>query len=79
MLYNIGYLSSESIKSTLDNAIENYRKTYPYKDRPSNLKYTEQAFKEAIDAYTELVDWVSIPILHFMMKRFIDWVLSIFS
>ncbi|HRQ98487.1 MAG TPA: hypothetical protein P5334_00705 [Candidatus Syntrophosphaera sp.] len=56
VLYNIGYLSSESIKSTLDNAIENYRKTYPYKDRPSNLKYTEQAFKEAIDAYTELVD-----------------------
>ena len=56
VLYNIGYLSSESIKSTLDNAIEDYRKTYPYKDRPSNLKYTEQAFKEAIDAYTELVD-----------------------
>lgn len=27
VLYNIGYLSSESIKSTLDNAIENYRKT----------------------------------------------------
>jgi tetratricopeptide (TPR) repeat protein len=56
ILYNIGYLSSESKKSALDIAIENYRKTNPYKDRPNNLKYTEQAFQEALDAYTELVD-----------------------
>lgn len=56
VLYNIGYLSFESKKSTLDIAIENYRKTNPYKDRPNDLKYTEQAFQEALNAYTELVD-----------------------
>ncbi|MBW6513567.1 MAG: tetratricopeptide repeat protein [Candidatus Syntrophosphaera sp.] len=55
-LYNVAYLSSESVKDKLDIQISDYRTQYPNRDRPENLKYRAAIFQEALDAYTELAD-----------------------
>lgn len=55
-LYNTGYLSSEIKRVTKYNQMEQFRKTNPYQERPEELKFTEEDFQDAINAYTELVD-----------------------
>lgn len=54
-LYNIGYLSSEIVRDSLDVQIAAYRARNPNRDRPDNLKYNAEYFTEATDAFTELV------------------------
>lgn len=54
-LYNIGYLSSEIVRDSLDVQIVAYRTENPNQDRPDNLKYNAAYFTEATDAFTELV------------------------
>ena len=55
-LYNIGYLSSEAKKVDMNARIEAFRVANPNQDRPDELRYTEEDFREALDAYTELAD-----------------------
>ncbi|MFA6720230.1 MAG: tetratricopeptide repeat protein [Candidatus Cloacimonadaceae bacterium] len=55
-LYNIGYLSSEAKKVAKNARIEEFRLANPNRDRPNELKFTAADFREALDAYTELVD-----------------------
>ena len=55
-LYNIGYLSSEAKKVAKNAQIEQFRAANPNQERPDRLKFAEADFREALDAYTELVD-----------------------
>ncbi len=55
-LYNIGYLSSEAKKVAKNAQIEQFRVANPNQDRPDRLKFSEEDFREALDAYTELAD-----------------------
>ena len=56
ILYNIGYLSSETKKTDKTNKIDDFYIRNPHQDRPDGYKISEADFTEAIEAYTELTD-----------------------
>jgi tetratricopeptide (TPR) repeat protein len=57
VLYNIGFLSSIKIKDNLDKALLRYESSGQTSlVRPYELRNTETAYKESIDAYRRIVD-----------------------
>lgn len=54
-LYNIAYISSELKKAELDRSISEFRELNPRAVRSDNLKYTEDSFRDALNAYSEII------------------------
>lgn len=57
VLYNIGYLSSAITKNRIESGILTFESRYdPSLLRPDSLRYTEDAYRESIQAYTRVIN-----------------------
>ncbi|MDP3113689.1 MAG: hypothetical protein Q8M98_02835 [Candidatus Cloacimonadaceae bacterium] len=54
-LYNIAYISSELKKEELVGSISDFRELNPRATRSAKLKFTEESFREALNAFEEIV------------------------